>query len=178
MRPSVVDNGDGTVDVLGHPIWSVGRFYGHGSPKEGDVFDRATLDRIAADMQEVAEEVNPRLYAGHPLHPILKMLARPKGKLRNFRREGDYLVADFLRVPKGFWQQIERDQARFSPDMAVGWRSTRTGKSYPWVVTGLGVLGRFARQHRAASGGRGAALFRPCLCRGRGAPATPSGRSG
>lgn len=76
MRPRVVDNGDGTVDVLGHPIWSVGRFYGHGSPKEGDVFDRAALDRIAADTQEVAEEVDPRLYAGHPLHPILKMLAR------------------------------------------------------------------------------------------------------
>jgi hypothetical protein len=141
MRPTVVDNGDGTVNVLGHPIWSVGVFYGHGSPPEGDRFSREDLEKLAADMRELEDELDPRLYAGHPLHPILKFMARPKGKLRNFRCEGSYLLADFIGVPKAFWQQISQDQARFSPDMMVGYTSKRTGKRYPWAITGLGALG-------------------------------------
>ncbi|PZA06497.1 hypothetical protein DNA98_12995 [Meiothermus sp. Pnk-1] len=137
----VRDNGDGTVDVLGHPIWSTGTFFGHGSPREGDTFSADDLEQIATDMRELEDELDPRLYAGHPLHPILKFLARPKGRVRNFRREGNFLLADFLGVPRSFWEQISQDQARFSPDMMVGYTSRRTGKRYPWVVTGLGALG-------------------------------------
>lgn len=139
--PTVRYNPDGTVDVLGHPIWSAGTFFGHGSPKEGDVFRPEDIQRLAQDMQELQDELDPRLYAGHPLHPILKFMARPKGRVRNFRAEGSFLLADFVGVPKTFWEQISRDRARFSPDMMVGYTSQRTGKKYPWVITGLGALG-------------------------------------
>lgn len=137
----VLKRPDGTLDVLGVPIWTTGTFHGFGSPPEGDRFTPEDLDLMARNMRELEDEVDPRVYAGHPLHPLLKLLARPKGRVRNIRRMGNTLYADLIGVDPAFWEAAVRDGARLSPDIAMRYVSPRTGKEYRLVITGLGVLG-------------------------------------
>lgn len=132
---------NGKLKVEGLRIWSVGTFHGYGSPPEGDTFTHEDLDRMVEAFRELKDRVDPRIYPGHPLNPLLKLFARPKGRIANLRRDGDYLVADLDDVDPDFWQKAMEDGARLSPDIKFGHRDPKTGKHYPFVLMGLGVLG-------------------------------------
>lgn len=134
-------NPDGTLRIQGLPIWSVGIFHGYGSPPEGDQFTERDLDEMVRAHQDLRERLDPRVYPGHPLNPLLKLFARPKGRIVNLYREGSYLLADLDGVDPEFWEGAQKDGARLSPDIRFGYVDPATGKRYEKVVMGLGVLG-------------------------------------
>lgn len=132
---------DGKLAIKGLRIWSVGTFRGYGSPKNGDQYTQADLDKMAQAHKEIGAKLDPRAYPGHPLNPGLKLFARPQGHITDIRREGDFLLADLDGVNETFWQKAQEDQARFSPDVKFNHLDPDTGKTYPLAVVGLGVLG-------------------------------------
>lgn len=132
---------DGRLNIYGLAMWSTGTFHGHGSPPEGDKFTEADLDAMQKAHEEVGSKLKPRMYAGHPLNPMLKMLARPQGTIKKLYRNGSKLYGDLEGVDKTFWEKAQSDDARFSPDVKLGHRDPETGKRYPYAVVGLGVLG-------------------------------------
>lgn len=132
---------DGKLDIRGLALWSTGTFHGHGSPPEGDVFKTSDLDAMVTAHQEIGGNLSPRMYAGHPLNPTLKMLARPQGEIKHLRRDGKFLLADLDGVNAEFWRKAQEDNARFSPDVKLGHVDQRSGKTYPLSIVGLGVLG-------------------------------------
>lgn len=135
-------NPDGTLKISNLAVWSeISGVHGHGSPPEGDSFTTSDLDAMVAAHSEVGDRLRPRMYSGHPLNPMLKMLARPQGEIKRLRREGKFLLADLDGVNPEFWEKARKDGARLSPDVKLGHRDQVTGKTYPLAVVGLGVLG-------------------------------------
>lgn len=138
---SITTRPDGKLDIQGLAIWASGTYHGHGSPPEGDTFTTAELDEMVKAHNEVGTNLRPRMYAGHPLNPWLKMLARPQGEITRLYREGDVLKADLKGVDKTFWKKAQSDGARLSPDVKLNHHDHRKNKIYPMAVVGLGVLG-------------------------------------
>lgn len=137
----VTTQSNGKLSVSGLRIWSTGIFRGYGSPPEGDEFTTGELQAMADTHAEIGHKLKPRAYPGHPLNPMLKMMARPKGQITRLHRDGDNLVADLKDVDPKFWDKAMEDDARFSPDVKFGHLDPETGKRYPIAVVGLGVLG-------------------------------------
>jgi hypothetical protein len=139
---NVTTQGDGRLSIGGLKIWSAVRgVKGYGSPEEGDTFTNDDLDAMVNAHNKVGNHLRPRLYAGHPLNPMLKMLARPQGEITGLKREGDFLVADLKNVDPAFWKKAQMDGARLSPDVKLGHKDQRTGETFPLSVVGVGVLG-------------------------------------
>lgn len=141
LSPKVEKASDGTLTIRGLPIWSTGVFHGYGSPPEGDRFTVEDLDEMVRAHREIGARLAPRVYPGHPLNPMLKLFARPKGRITNLYREGNYLLADLEGVDPEFWEAAQRDGARLSPDVRFGYTDPASGKRYEKVIVGLGVLG-------------------------------------
>lgn len=141
LSPKVEKASDGTLTIRGLPIWSTGVFHGYGSPPEGDHFTVEDLGEMVRAHREIGARLDPRVYPGHPLNPMLKLFARPKGRITNLYREGNYLLADLEGVDPEFWEAAQKDGARLSPDVRFGYVDPATGKRYNKVVVGLGVLG-------------------------------------
>lgn len=138
----ITTNPDGTLKISNLAVWSeISGVHGHGSPPEGDSFTAEDLDEMVRAHNEIGGKLRPRMYAGHPLNPTLKMLARPQGEIKRLRREGKFLLADLDGVNAGFWDKARQDGARLSPDVKLGHRDHETGQQYPLSVVGLGVLG-------------------------------------
>jgi len=135
---------DGKLNIYGLAVWSAGNYHGYGSPPEGDVFTDADLEAMAKAHEEIGHKMRPRVYPGHPLNPLLKLLARPKGEIKRLYRDGSYLYADLQGVDPAFWEKAMEDGARFSPDVRFNYVDPKTGKVYPKVMVGLGVLGAAA----------------------------------
>lgn len=133
---------DGRLSIQGLRIWSaVKGVKGYGSPEEGDTFTNDDLDAMVTAHKAVGGSLRPRLYPGHPLNPMLKMLARPQGEITDLRRDGNFLLADLKNVDPLFWKKSTQDGARLSPDVKLGHIDQRTGQSFPLSVVGVGVLG-------------------------------------
>lgn len=146
----LIDNGDGTCDIVGMTIWTSGKFRGYGSPKNGDEYTPKDLNQMARSHDELA--LGPRLYYGHPLNPTLSLLAKPKGDIENLRVAGSKLIADFNNVPLETAQEAIKDNVRFSPDMKMNYLDPQTGKSHKWVITGVAMLGAVAPGNKLIPG--------------------------
>jgi len=105
-----------TVDLDGvHLLSSGGPYFGAGSPKEGDFYKDADLQRVANNNNALiaAGELHPFVKVGHNEEQrLLKESGyyedeKPAtGDLRNFRVEGGKLLADAKGVPKKLAQLI------------------------------------------------------------------------
>lgn len=135
----LVEHGNGKASLKGVQLWSSGVFRGFGSPPEGDQFRSPDLDSMVKAANET--RLHPRAYYGHPLNPMLKLMARPQGEVKNFRRVGDTIVADFEDMPAHVARQAVEDRVRLSPDMAKNFTDPLSGKVYPWAITGVAMLG-------------------------------------
>lgn len=151
-----IDNGDGTFDLLGVEILSVGGpIHGVGSPPEGDFWSLDELRAMAEADAELGDELLPPNKIGHPDEQTLVRnsidageLPEPAdgelpavGWLENLRVDGQKLLADVKKVPTLVVDLIEKGAYRTRSVELAKVTSQRSGKTYDWVVSGLAWLG-------------------------------------
>lgn len=139
MSARIISNGDGTCTIEGMTIWTAGTFRGYGSPKEGDQYTPKDLKQIVNSHNQL--DLGPRLYYGHPLNPMLSMLAKPKGTIDDLRVSGNKIIANVYNVPEKTAREAVKDNVRLSPDMKMNYMDPETKKSHKWVITGVAMLG-------------------------------------
>lgn len=155
-RFEIVANTDGTCDLVGVEILSVGGpVHGIGSPPEGDFWTLEELRGMAEADAELGDELLPPNKIGHPDAQTLVAnsidagdLPLPEdgelpavGWLEDLRVEGTKLLADVRHVPKIVADLIERGAWRTRSVELSTVTSQTSGKRYEWVVTGLAWLG-------------------------------------
>lgn len=123
-------------------IMRVGTFRGHGCPPEGCNFTTGDLDALARSATLAGDKFDAPLKLGH--NERQKLLGEDglpsAGWLDNLRRDGDRLLADFKAVPEKVADLIDaggfrKRSAELTPKFKVD------GKTYPWMLTGLALLG-------------------------------------
>lgn len=131
-----------TVDLEGVEIMAVGGpVLAHGSPPGGEDWSRETLEGIVEASRELEDEFiatgkvvdSKRGHFGDFGDPAL-------GRVSNARMndEGTKLIGDVRAVPKKFAELVKVGAFPFrSAELAGNVTSQRTGKKYPWVLTGL-----------------------------------------
>lgn len=151
-----IDNGDGTSDLVGVEILSVGGpIHGIGSPPEGDYWTLTELEGMAQADEELGDEILPPHKIGHPDEQTLVLnsikageLPQPEngelpavGWLENIRVAGTKLLTDLKKVPNLVADLYEKGAYRTRSVELSSVTSQVTGKTYDWVVTGLATLG-------------------------------------
>jgi hypothetical protein len=131
-----------TVEKTGVELLKTGTWHGEGCPPEGCRFTVEMLDAMVEAHRETLEEVDPPVKLGHDDNQkLVQEDGFPAaGWIRNLRREGQRLIGDLIKVPKKIGELIDagafrKRSAEITPDMKIG------GKTYPWVFTGLALLG-------------------------------------
>ena len=131
-----------TVDKKAVELLKTGTWHGEGCPPEGCRFTVEMLDSMVEAHRETLEEVDPPVKLGHDDNQkLVQDDGFPAaGWVRNLRREGQRLLGDLVKVPKKIGELIDagafrKRSAEITPDMKIG------GKTYPWVFTGLALLG-------------------------------------
>ena len=152
----VVENDDGTFDLIGVEILSAGGpIHGVGSPPEGDYWTLDELREMAAADSELGEEILPPNKIGHPDEQTLVRnsikagdLPQPEndelpavGWLEDLRVDGSKLLADVRKVPRLVKDAITKGAYRTRSVELSRVTSQVSGKTYDWVVTGLAWLG-------------------------------------
>lgn len=152
----LVENDDGTFDLRGVEILSVGGpIHGIGSPPEGDYWTLDELRGMAEADAELGDELLPPNKIGHPDEQTLVQNSIDAGEielpadgelpaigwLEDLRVEGTKLLADVKRVPKVVAQVILAGAYRTRSVELAKVTSQTTGKTYDWVVTGMAWLG-------------------------------------
>lgn len=129
-----------TRDIPGVEILEASiRIRGRGSPPEGDLYTQADLEAIAAASRELAGELRPPVKLGHGR--LLEAGEAPAvGWVENLRVRGDKLVADLRRVPATVAKLMSAGGYRHR-SVELSKVTSRTGKRYPLVVSGLALLG-------------------------------------
>lgn len=112
--------------------------HGIGSPPEGDIFTTDDLRAIAQANRELQGEINPPAKIGHGRSPEPAV-----GWLGNIRvsDDGTKLLTDLTNVPRRFADLVEKRAYRHRSVELAKVTSQKTGKTHPWVVTGLAWLG-------------------------------------
>lgn len=127
-----------TVDIEGVEILATGGpVHGVGSPPEGDYWKPEDLRGMADAAAELADEIKAPAKIGH------KGGDPAVGWLENVRinDDGSKLLADIRKVPKGLSSLIDAGAYRTRSVELRQLTSQKTGKQYPWVVSGLAWLG-------------------------------------
>lgn len=127
-----------TIDLDGVEILAAGGpIHGIGSPPEGDTWTPEQLRGMAAAAADLGDEVKPPAKIGH------KGGDPAVGWLENIRvnAEGDKLLADIKKVPKGLSKLLEVGAYRTRSVELAKITSQKTGRQHDWVVTGLAWLG-------------------------------------
>jgi hypothetical protein len=131
-----------TRDFADVEIMRVGTFKGRGCPPEGCTFTTADLKALARSAELAGDDFDAPLKLGH--NDRQKLLGEDglpaAGWLANLRLAGDRLVADYKAVPEKVADLIDagglrKRSAELTPNFKVA------GKTYPWMVTGLALLG-------------------------------------
>jgi hypothetical protein len=137
-----------TVDLTDVEILSTGGpVHGIGSPPSGDFFSADDLRSMATAAQELeaAGEWKAPAKIGHdPKQTLLSQGEMPAaGWLTNQRvsADGSKLLADIHGVPKKIADLVRARAYRTRSAELSKATSQRTGKSYPWVVSGMAFLG-------------------------------------
>lgn len=140
-----------TVEVPGVEVARAGGpVKGYGTGPGGDTITVEELRRIARDTNEIIDELDPVSKLGHDLEQ--EMVKNSKsffagtdapalGVWRNFRVEGDRLLADWKQAPRKFVDLVRAGAYKFRSWETVRFQSQRTQKQYPEVVSAVSWLG-------------------------------------
>lgn len=121
---------------------------GFGSPPEGEFISTDELQKLADATNEVIDELRPYGKLAHSDEQgVLRRSFFTDGEMpalgyyRNFRVEGDRLLADVKKLPAKFDQLVRAGAYRFRSAETKGFESQKTGKRYENVIRAIAWLG-------------------------------------
>lgn len=124
-----------TFDIQDVEIFAAGTW-------NGDSYSTNDLDEMVRAFREIGDKLKPYLKLGHgDKQKILEADSLPAaGWIKDVRRMGNKLVADFTKVPKKIYELIKTGAYR-RVSSEIYWNITIEGKKYPYALKAVAMLG-------------------------------------